>query len=227
MLLKSIPCLLGLLFVVLSGSAQSRPVVDSSYENGHYKQRVRFFKQMPNEKKEIVFLGNSITEAGEWQELIPGKAVKNRGISGDVTYGVLARLDEVLASKPRKVFLLIGVNDLKRGIPVDTVAQNYQRIVERIKATSPKTKLYIQSVLPINEAMVSESYKRITNPLITALNKKLAQVATRYQCTYVNIHGVMADEQGQLAKVLTPDGIHLWPSSYTHWVDYLKEKKYL
>ena len=227
MLLKSTLFFIVLFVAFMPSKAQNKPTVDSSYENGHYKQRVRFFRQMPDEKREIIFLGNSITEAGEWQELIPGKAVKNRGISGDVTYGVLARLDEALDSKPAKLFLLIGVNDLKRGIPVDRVAQNYQRIVERIKAGSPKTKLYIQSLLPVNEKMLSESYKKVTNERIAALNERLVQLADHYQCAYINVHSVMTDEQGQLAKELTPDGIHLWPSSYIRWVNYLKDKKYL
>ena len=36
----------------------------------------------------------------------------NRGISGDFTNGVLARLEEITHYKPKAIFLLIGVNDL-------------------------------------------------------------------------------------------------------------------
>jgi len=211
----------------LQGNAQGITVLDSSYANGYYKQRVQFFRQMADEKNEIIFLGNSITEAGEWQELVPGKAVKNRGISGDVTYGVLARLDEVVASKPLKVFILIGINDLKRGIPVDTIVSNYSRIVQQIKIASPRTKIYVQSVLPVNEAMLSASYKRLTNPLIDQLNLQLKDLAMQSGCVYVNLHEIMKDENGQLSETLTSDGIHLWPSTYIHWVDFLRKKKYL
>lgn len=216
-----------LLFFSVCSQAQEKPAIDSSYANGYYRQRVLFFSQMPNEKKEIIFLGNSITEAGEWQELVPGKRVKNRGISGDVTYGVWARLDEVLASKPSKIFLLIGVNDLKRGIPVDTIVSTYRRIVEKIKATSPKTTLYIQSVLPVNETMLNETYKKVTNSLIIALNEKLVQLAASTRCVYADVRSIMQDANGQLTKELTTDGIHLWPLTYIRWVDYLKGKKYL
>lgn len=216
-----------LLFASSFCRAQEKIVVDSSYANSHYRQRVAFFRQMPDERKEIIFLGNSITEAGEWQELTGKKRVKNRGISGDVTYGVLARLDEVLSSHPAKIFLLIGINDLKRGIPVDTIARNYSRIVERVKTTSPKTTLYIESVLPVNEAMLGESYKKITNELVRHLNERLSQTAAQQRCPFVNIHDELKDEKGQLPKELTIDGIHLWPSSYIRWVQYLKAKKYL
>jgi len=216
-----------LLLLAVCCYAQETPVVDSSYANGYYRQRVLFFSQMPHGKKEIVFLGNSITEAGEWQELIPNRRVKNRGISGDVTYGILDRLDEVLASKPSKIFILIGVNDLKRGTPVDTIAATYRRIVEKIKASSPKSSLYIQSVLPVNEAMLSGAYKKVSNAMINALNEKLVQLAVQSKCVYADVHSIMKDENGQLAKELTNDGIHLWPSTYIRWVNYLKEKKYL
>ena len=70
------------LFLVEGVLAQSE-IIDSSYANGYYKQRLAYFNQMPNRKKEIVFLGNSITEVGEWQEVVHLKNVINRGISGD------------------------------------------------------------------------------------------------------------------------------------------------
>ncbi|HEV7331700.1 MAG TPA: GDSL-type esterase/lipase family protein [Flavisolibacter sp.] len=207
--------------------SQEKVGIDSSFANSHYRMRLAFFRQMPDSKKEIIFLGNSITEAGEWQEMIRGKNVKNRGISGDVTYGVLARLDEVLSARPAKIFLLIGINDMKRGIPVDTIACNYQRIVEKIRATSPKTKLYIQSVLPVHESMLAPSYKNLKNDLIVALNQRLEETAKQVACTYVNLHAVMRDEAGQLAKEYTTDGIHLRPSTYIRWVQYLKDQNYL
>ena len=67
---------------------------------------------MPDTPNEIIMLGNSITDGCEWSELFQNSNIKNRGISGDITEGVLYRLDEVTRSKPAKVFLLIGINDL-------------------------------------------------------------------------------------------------------------------
>mgnify|MGYP000061554644 CR=1 FL=1 len=65
---------------------------------------------------EIIFLGNSITDIGEWTEVWQDIHVKNRGISGDNTFGVLARLDEVVSSKPSKIFIMIGINDISKNI---------------------------------------------------------------------------------------------------------------
>jgi lysophospholipase L1-like esterase len=210
-----------------TGVAQEKVLIDSSYNNGHYQHRLEFFRAMPDQKKEIVFVGNSITEMGEWQELLPGRPVVNRGISGDVTYGVLARIDEVLSSRPAKIFILSGVNDLKRGIPVDTIAKTFERILVKIKTGSPKTKVYVESVLPVNESMLAAQYKKVTNAVIAALNLQFRALAEKYDYTFVDIAPALADENGQLKKENTQDGLHLWPAAYIKWVTLLKEKGYL
>ncbi|ANE49985.1 GDSL-type esterase/lipase family protein [Flavisolibacter tropicus] len=219
------------LYLLLSfhtkGFAQAAVTIDSSYANQHYKQREELFRKMPDQKNEIVFLGNSITEQGEWQELIPGKPVINRGIGGDNTFGVLARLDEVVSSHPKKIFLLIGINDIGRGLPVDVVLNNYSRIIQFIKTASPKTTVYIQSILPLNESVLKYDYLKKKNPIVKVVNEGLQQLAASTHCTYVNLHTLFADEQGELKKELTLDGIHLRAASYILWVNYLKERNYL
>jgi len=211
----------------LSAAAQTEVSTDSSYANGWYQQRMDFFRHVPKQKKAIVFLGNSITEVGDWQEIIGNKPVQNRGISGDNSYGVLARLDETLQEKPAKIFLMIGVNDIKRGTPVSVIANNQERIVQRIKALSPRTKVYMQSVLPVHEPVLADIYKKITNERIKSLNSLLQEIAQRNQVPYVDLHPVFTDENGQLKRDMTTDGLHLRPAAYIKWVASLKEKKLL
>jgi hypothetical protein len=118
----------------------------------YYNQRLTLFEKLPDTKGEIIFLGNSITDGSEWCELLGNPKVKNRGISGDITEGVLFRLNEVTRSKPAKVFLLIGINDLSRGVSKDTVFSNICKIADRIRKDSPKTKVFVQSILPVNDS---------------------------------------------------------------------------
>ena len=87
-----------------------------------YYQRATLFEVLPTSKSDIIFLGNSITNGGEWAELLGNPHAKNRGISGDTTQGVLDRLSTITKGKPSKIFLLIGTNDLSRGKSVDEVA---------------------------------------------------------------------------------------------------------
>lgn len=119
------------------------PDVDIPYHTdwtkNHYPERITHFQHEPLTIGDIVFLGNSITEGGgDWGAKLGIPQVKNRGIAGDVTDGVLKRLDEITFFKPRAVFLLIGINDLfnwhnQKGIPSAAyVGNNIIKIIETI-----------------------------------------------------------------------------------------------
>jgi lysophospholipase L1-like esterase len=204
-------------------SAQREVTIDSSYANGHYLQRLDFFKKMPDQKNEIVFLGNSITEGGKWQELVPKKNVVNRGISGDVTYGVIARMDEILSAKPDRIFILIGINDMKRGTPKEVILDNYRKIIRTVKAKSPLTKLFVQSILPINKPMLPAAYAKLSNAAILQMNTQLKEICKAEQLNYVNLHEIFAGADGELKKELSIDGLHLRSAAYILWAGYLRK----
>jgi lysophospholipase L1-like esterase len=218
-----------LLGTVMVANAQNEVKVDSNYANPYYLQRMEYFKKMPHVKNEIVFLGNSITERGEWQEILSDSKypVVNRGIGGDNSFGILARMDEVLTTKPKAIFLMDGINDLFRKLPYNVSINNYKRIIRIIKAKSPKTKIYIESALPINEEMTKEPYTKGRNVMVPVLNAKIKQLAKEEKVTYIDIVPLFQDEKGNLKKEVTMDGVHLKASAYIDWVAYLKELKYL
>ena len=125
------------LAVLLSITVDAQKKWDSTFRPNNYALKVQLFKSYPNSEKDIIFLGNSITAGTDWMELMGRKDVRNRGISGDITFGVLERLDEVTEGKPSKVFILIGINDISRNIPDSLIVCNYQKIICRIKKESP------------------------------------------------------------------------------------------
>lgn len=224
---KTSVLLYSLIIAVFSGTTtRAQTEIDSTYNNGYYQVRMEFFGKIPVSKNQIVFLGNSITEAGDWSDVLPGRRVANRGISGDNTFGIIARLESILIHKPARIFLMIGVNDLKRSVPNEVIIKNYRRIVAQITAGAPRTKLYLQSVLPVNNSVLIEPFKKVNNVNIIALNEALRQIAVDYDANYVDLWEVLANE-GELKKELTPDGIHLKPVAYVHWAQYLIDKKYL
>jgi len=57
--------------------------------------------------------------------------VINRGIAGDITFGVLGRLDEVIARKPAKLFIKIGINDISKNIPDEIIVENILTMVRK------------------------------------------------------------------------------------------------
>jgi lysophospholipase L1-like esterase len=228
MKLKFIPsaaALLGLLYMTPVSAQQVK--IDSSYNNTYYQGRMELFGTLPMPSKAIVFLGNSITERGMWHELLPGMVIMNRGIGGDNTFGVLARIAPVIAARPAKVFLLIGINDIGRNLPVDVIAENYEKIIQQFRKGSPKTTLYVQSVLPMNDDILTAAYLKNKGHLIVQLNEKITALAKKYSLTYINLHEVFNNGAGKLKPELTIDGIHIKPAAYVLWIDYLKSKKYL
>ena len=127
------------------------------WQKDFYYKKLSEFEVSPIGFNKIVFLGNSITQGLlRHTDRLLGSNIVNRGISGDHTDGVLARLEEIIHYKPKAVFLLIGVNDLfedNRSRPERTpeyVANNIFLISDIINKKSPNTKIFTQTIIPIN-----------------------------------------------------------------------------
>ena len=155
---------------------------------------------------------------GNWKLLFPDKNAVNRGISGDLTDGVLDRLDEVVSSQPQKIFLMIGTNDLARGRSVEYVLDHSRKIIKNIVSQSPNTQLYLQSVLPINPNVGGKfsGHKSKKNEILS-VNKKLKVMARDYKINYIDLHKSFSDTKGYLLPKLTYDGLHLNQAGYDHW----------
>jgi sialate O-acetylesterase len=187
-----------------------------------YLQRASLFSKLTITPKDIVFIGNSITNGAEWNELFPQKRVKNRGISGDTSEGVYDRLDPVVKGKPAKIFILIGINDISRGIEVETIVQNMKRIVEKIQNESPKTKIYIQSILPVNPDF--GMFKTHMKPeLIKEINQQYQNIAKEYNVNYINLYPHFLEEgTDRMNEKYTNDGLHLLGEGYLLWSEIIK-----
>ncbi|MDO5104374.1 SGNH/GDSL hydrolase family protein [Capnocytophaga sp.] len=202
-----------LLVALFSLSAFSQEQKHSPF----YYQRVDFFEKFPIAANDIVFLGNSITNGCEWAELFPDKNVKNRGISGDISQGVYERLDNIVNGKPKKILLLIGVNDIARGIPAETTFANIERIVTKIRKVSPKTEIYLQSILPVNaDFKLFENHQQPEK--IKALNVQIRELAQKHKAIYVDLypHFVIPNTD-KLKPEYTNDGLHLMAAGYITW----------
>jgi lysophospholipase L1-like esterase len=188
----------------------------------YYLHRVEHFRTLPNDKGEIVFLGDSITDGAEWGELTQNLLCKNRGISGDNTAGVYYRLDEVTESKPARIFIMIGVNDLASGLTVENIMINYTRIIDVIKEQTPKTEIFIQSVLPVNGSFTG--FKNHTNKTeqIIDLNTRLNKLALEKGCTYIDLFTPFASDN-KLKKEFTEDGLHVNGEGYLLWYSIIKK----
>src|SRR6185369_7312223 len=101
-------------------------------------------------------------------------------------------------------------------------------IIGKIHSSSPTTKLYVQSILPINESFKNLSEKFLgKNEHIITINAQVKKYASKLKYTYVDLHAAFLDAEGRMAAAFTSDGLHLTPAGYQHWVDILKKEKYL
>ncbi len=216
------------LFFIRSALAQIRTYDTLPNLPEHYVERCELFKTEPIVKGKVIMVGNSITEGGNWKALLKDTTVINRGISGDVTFGVLNRIKEVTDRKPSKLFLLIGINDLSRNTPDEVIIENIFTIAGKVRSGSPKTAIYIQSILPTNE-----SFKNLHKNFfgkgehISAINAQLKKYAKKLKYAYVDLHSHFLDSEGRLDGKLTSDGLHLNSAGYDHWIEILHRDKYL
>jgi lysophospholipase L1-like esterase len=189
------------------------------YDNSFYRDKKSHFEALPRTTGEIVFLGDSLTDFCEWAEVFRNQKIKNRGISGDTTEGVLNRISNIIESKPQKLFLMIGINDLNRGVSVEDVANNYQVILETLKAQTPEITVFIQSLLPINDQIINQDL----NQKIVNLNAKLKELTETFSFQYINLFSAFLDKNNHLDVQYTSDGVHLNGKGYLVWQEIIEK----
>jgi lysophospholipase L1-like esterase len=151
--------------------------------------------------------------------------VHYRGRSGDITYGLLERLNDVTDVHPQKLFILIGINDVSRNIPDSLIANNYRRIVERIQAQSPETKIYFQTLLPVNNEFTQFKNHYNKDAHILWLNEQIKKLGKEYHIQVIDLYPHFLNDKNKLDKKYTLDGLHLNGDGYKVWAALLR--KYL
>jgi len=214
-----IPFLLAMLTVLLVLFFLSRAAVER-IERNHYDQRADLYRFTPIKEGDIVFMGDSITDGGCWEEFFPGLPVKNRGINADTTVGVLNRLGTILYRSPAAIFLLIGTNDMNWWAYShdDEILETYEKILQNCMMVSPSTKVFVQSILPRKK----KHFRHVLR-----INEKLQGLAKKYGDEYIDLFPHFVDKEGEMKSHFTNDHLHLMSPGYKKWVEiltpYLKE----
>ena len=205
------------------------------WQMNFYNERIKEFKNNPVGQNKIVFLGNSITEGGgNWNTRFEVNNIVNRGISGDITEGILDRLDEIIYYKPIAVFLLIGINDIfnadipdREKITPSYVSENIFKIADQIADQSPSIKIFIQTILPVNHEIYTEINGMFPDhavPLpvqINQINSLIKNNDLGNKCTIIDLHSAFVDEHGLMNGAYSTDGVHLNDAGYQVWVEYV------
>lgn len=160
-----------------------------------------------------VFVGDSLTAEGSWEEWFPDAEVVNLGRSGDTTDELLERLQDVIDEDPSTVVLMIGTNDLAWRKTVEQIVRGVESVLWRLRQELPEARIVVQSVLPRSEEYADR---------VKEINIHLRQFAPTVKADWLDLGVVFADEQGVLRDDLSPDRLHLNEQGYSEWVEALR-----
>jgi lysophospholipase L1-like esterase len=160
-----------------------------------------------------VFVGDSLTEGGRWQEWFPELEAVNLGVGGDTTEGLIERLDEVAAEQPDTVVLLIGTNDVANRRAVEHVVRNIETILVTLRGELPDARILLQSVLPRGREYAE---------FVKEINRHVWQFAATVRAHYLDLWPVMAEPDGELNPAYTEDRLHLNDAGYEAWLSELR-----
>ena len=178
-----------------------------------YNRRIELFASYDVQPGDVVMLGDSITEGADWPALLPGIRIHNHGIGGDDTDGVLRRLALVTDRRPGKVFVMIGTNDIGKGVhSVDEIVRNIATIVDRIRADSPTTEIYLQSVLPRVRRRADQ---------VGGVNRGIETLARDRGATWIDLRPIFEQGDGAMDLSLAPDALHPNAEGNRRWAEFL------
>ncbi|TKD48565.1 MAG: hypothetical protein E5W98_00710 [Mesorhizobium sp.] len=194
-----------MLILIFGAMLAARVFIPGSDYNAQWQAKVNEFSEFKGHT-DIVMFGDSLTASGHWQEMFSNLSILNRGISGERLNSALMRLDEITAAKPRLVFIMLGVNDIRRSADPDRVALAYGMIIDRLANVD---RIIVQSTLFTSDMVHNAAIKRLNS----ALAVRCSQAAN---CRFLDLNAALS-KNGRLRPDFTTDGIHLNGDGYRAW----------
>lgn len=142
--------------------------------------------------------------------------------------GVKMKIEDSLPLiAPKKVYILLGSNDVG-GYGVDNSVENAKTVIENIHSACPDAAVIVLSTTPkLKEA--EERDNTLNNADIDAFNKKMREKCPEWGCVWLDLASQFKDDDGTLVREYCGDpdsmGIHLLPSSYEIWTEFLESHK--
>jgi lysophospholipase L1-like esterase len=189
-------------------------------DTAKYQNKKSQFESLPKQKEPIIFIGNSITEQGNWNELISKKCL-NRGIGGDYIVGIQKRLDDIIKQDPICIFIMAGINDLGRKRTEKKIVNDYRNTLTYLNENLPNTTIFVQSVLPVNNTIKDTRRK---NSDIHKLNNAIKNICSNKGLRYIDLNILFSDSIGNLKTEYSLDGIHLTGKGYIVWSRKIKDE---
>lgn len=176
------------------------------------ERQISQFEVLGTKQNDIVFLGDSLIAEGKWDELF-STPILNRGIPGDTAETLLSRVDQVSNGHPKKVFLMVGINDIAMRKSEKDIVSGVVRIVEKIHQDSPQTEIFVFSILPNKP-----SFKEVIESTNIQIEKSISEKAD-----WINLYPTFIDKtSGGIKSEFSNDGAHLLGKGYQEWKNTMK-----
>jgi lysophospholipase L1-like esterase len=156
-------------------------------------------------QQKIVFAGASTISRGNWSSYF-GIPIENDGVFGLESWQLVNTIEGYVASKPDKIFVMIGSNNIlnrHEGVLVGDIST----IIDKIRTASPTTHIYILSILPVRD--------NFSDALIENYNNQIFSLCNGKNVKFVSLYNLFKSS----ATIITlnyylPDGIHLTEAGY-------------
>jgi N-acetylglucosamine-6-sulfatase len=163
--------------------------------------------------EKMVFVGDSITVGGRWQEWFPDADVRVEAAPGDTTDRLLERLPAIVEFQPEVIVLLIGSNDFGANRSVEYVVRSIEYFLAMLRRDVPGARTLVQSIMPRGREYESD---------IKDANRHLRQFATTLHAQYLDLWPALAMDDGELSPEFTNDRLHLSEAGYEAWLNELR-----
>jgi len=186
-----------------------KDLVRENISKRNKEHRIEIFEKF-SPQVDMVFVGDSLTEYGEWNDFFPLKKSSNRGVAGDTAKDIMLRMDSIHSTKAKKAFLMVGINDIYTNIFTKKIIENYKKIISSLK--NKDFEVIVQSTIQCQLEICGED--RVLK--VNLLNKELKALSKNMGVFFLNLDELSAE--GGLDKDFTYDGIHLNAFGYQYWV---------
>lgn len=172
---------------------------------------VRKISEYTGQEKDIVLIGDSLTEYFDWQRRFPGHRVLNLGIAGEPVEGLLGRMSEIRTAVMRAdlIFVMTGINNI--AMADYDVIPRYEKVLNTLLSDFAGAEIVAESVLPV-------LLPWLDNAIIEKINSDLKKTARRLKVRYMDVYFFFVDAGGNpVREYLSDDGVHLSDRGYEVW----------
>ncbi len=180
--------------------------------------------ELISDKETILFVGDSITDGYELNKYYnyDNKLLINSGIGGYKTTNIIKRFRNLVEQyNSNKLFLMIGTNDIGSGVSKEEIVNNIKKIISMIKEKKPNTKIYLETIYPVNNNKRKQDNMR-NNKIISDINNELKEYCENSDIYFIDVYSHLVDESNMLKDEYTGDGLHLNNLGYEEVTKVLK-----